>query len=345
MRRILVAGLLALALVAVAAAFERPWQSGSGPPPAIFVRQRSSAVGAPARIAVPHEEQHGLGDIAPAFVNVVPTAVQRPGSEGCGSAFIYGDFVETLSVQGEDRSYRLHIPYLYNPLDPAPLVLSFHGSGQSALAQETYSRLDTISDREGFVLVTPEGNGNPRGWDIPGIYHDDGFDDVNFTVLLVAKTKLALCIDPDRVFATGMSNGAEMAALAGCRQPDIFAAVAPVAGVIFDGCESPGLPIIAFHGTADENIPFEYAPEAVAEWARADGCVSGPNREQVTEHVAAVAYADCDGRDVILYVIEGGGHTWPGAEDDAGGAGPTTHEIDANELIWAFFVAHPRLLR
>ena len=45
-----------------------------------------------------------------------------------------------------------------------------------------------------------------------------------------------------------------------------------------------------------------------------------------------------------LYVITGGGHTWPGSEFDAGIAdfvGPTTTSIDATELIWEFFREHP----
>jgi polyhydroxybutyrate depolymerase len=44
---------------------------------------------------------------------------------------------------------------------------------------------------------------------------------------------------------------------------------------------------------------------------------------------------------VVLYVIEGGGHTWPGALDRPG-LGRITQSVNATELIWRFFEEHPR---
>ena len=257
---------------------------------------------------------------------------------------MYGDFLRTFGGLEGSRAYRLHVPYLYNPESPAPLVLNYHGFGQSAAGQEAYSGLLPISDREGFLLAAPEGAGYPPGWDIPGVYNEDGFDDVNATVLMVAHIKAEFCVDPDRVFATGMSNGAEMAALVVCRYPDIFAASAPVAGVVYEGCAAPGAAIIAFHGTADYNVPFEIAPPAMREWARRNGCDAGEQVEGYSAHVSVATFGDCQGRDVVFYVIEGGGHAWPGAAEGLpGGADPPNQEIQAAELIWAFFAAHPRL--
>ncbi len=89
------------------------------------------------------------------------------------------------------------------------------------------------------------------------------------------------------------------------------------------------------------------------EWAAHNGCASAPAEEQAAPGVRLVRYADCDqGATVELYVIEdadgagpgteGGGHTWPGAgEVPFPGAGLTTHEISATDLMWEFFLAHP----
>ena len=54
-----------------------------------------------------------------------------------------------------------------------------------------------------------------------------------------------------------------------------------------------------------------------------------------------MAYSECrDEVAVLLYIVEGGGHTWPGAADVAR-LGNVTQEIDATDLIWEFFEAHP----
>ena len=266
----------------------------------------------------------------------------REGSPGCGSPVASGDSLERLDTDQGVRSYRRHLPEAYREGIPTALVLNFHGFGRSAAEQERYSQLVPVSDRAGFILVTPEGSGSPAGWDIPGVYAENGYDDVGFVLVLLGQLEADLCIDPVRVFATGLSNGAEMASLMACRQPALFAAIAPVAGVIYSDCDEGAVPVIAFHGTLDYNIPFEFAPPSLASWAAHNGCEPGMHDRQVSDNVTAWEFAGCGGADVALYAVDGGGHTWPGAEDNAGGAGPTTHEIDASELIWAFFDAHPK---
>jgi polyhydroxybutyrate depolymerase len=269
--------------------------------------------------------------------------VSSVGPAGCGKAHPAGDFVETIQALDAERAYRLHVPVTYRPDRLAPLVVNYHGYDRSALDQETYSNLVPLSEREGFVLATPEGGGSPRAWDIVGVYAENGIDDVAFTVSLLNSVAGELCIDPQRIYATGISNGGEMASQVACYLSAGFAAVAPVAGVVYqEDCAGDPVPIVSFHGTLDENVPFDEARPAMAEWAGHNGCTGDLVVEQVTDRVSRESYAGCNGNDVVLYVIDGGGHTWPGAEDDAGGVGPTTHKISANELIWQFFKDHPK---
>jgi polyhydroxybutyrate depolymerase len=269
---------------------------------------------------------------------------ERRGSTGCAREAEPGDSVGTLDGQAGPREYRLHLPPDVGRREPLPLLFNFHGSSRSALDQEVYSNLLPVADREGFIVVHPEGSGSPPGWDIPGYYHEIGVDDVGFIVELLEELKAALCIDEDRVYATGFSNGAEMAALLACVRPELFAAAGAVAGLIFDRCEWPGTAVIAFHGTDDDNIPFEYGHGAAQEWAIHNGCSAVPEQSQETGDVSLERHEGCaGGRSVAFYIVQGGGHTWPNAADFTGGAGVTTHSIDANELMWAFFEAHPRV--
>ena len=104
------------------------------------------------------------------------------------------------------------------------------------------------------------------------------------------------------------------------------------------------VPVIAFHGTADQRRPRSIEDEYIPDWAAHNGCASVPMEEQVTQNVRLERYQDCDeDATVELYVIDGGGHQWPDATFEAQPQkfGTATHEISANDLMWDFFEAHP----
>ena len=109
------------------------------------------------------------------------------------------------------------------------------------------------------------------------------------------------------------------------------------------------------------SIAFPPVDDALANWAERNGCAADPEEERVSDEVVRRFWPDCDGgAEVVLYVVEGGGHTWPGtplladqaAADDAvaqadtaaGGlasvAGQTTDDISATALAWEFFQRH-----
>ena len=80
----------------------------------------------------------------------------------------------------------------------------------------------------------------------------------------------------------------------------------------------------------------------MATWAGRNGCDGALISSRVADDVELLS--SCEAGATELYVVEGGGHSWPGSEFDAGIAdivGPTTNSIDATELIWEFFRKHP----
>lgn len=302
-------------------------------------RAKTTLVVDPTRTAVVVLPRIGSGAAPPD-----EPALETPGPIGpnCGSPFETGQHEGLFDWPDGARRYLLYVPTGYNAYRPSPLVISFHGSGNQPEDIDGYSRLAVLAEREGFLLLTPQGSGYPPEWDVVGVYADYGYDDVAFTLSLLDEIEATFCVDTARVFATGLSNGAEMASQVACFAPDRFAAFAPVAGIVYQGCIGGPVPAVTFHGTDDYNVPFELAPGEVASWAAHNGCTGEQIVERYTEHVQLRTYEDCGGNDVVFYVIEGGGHTWPGAEPGAGGAGHVTDEISANELIWAFFAAHPK---
>ena len=66
-------------------------------------------------------------------------------------------------------------------------------------------------------------------------------------------------VDAKRVYATGMSNGGIMCYRLASEMSDRIAAIAPVAGPMGTATCNPRrpVPVIHFHGTADEFAPFK----------------------------------------------------------------------------------------
>ena len=266
-----------------------------------------------------------------------------------------GDSNETITSGGIDRTYILHVPPQYDGTTQMPLVLNLHGFGSNGRQQAIYSQLPAKGDREGFIVVSPDGTGEPKHWNYPGF---GGADDVAFTRDLLDRVEADLCIDPKWVFAAGMSNGAAMTTLIACAMPDRITAVAPVAAMA--GARScvtdRPIPIITFRGTDDPCVPFEggtakcgmalpvvAAEDAAKGWSDHNGCNVEAARTDYTNNTRTVAYSECRGdAAVIMFVIEGGGHTWPGSID-VPRLGATTHEINATDQIWQFFVAQASL--
>ncbi len=265
-----------------------------------------------------------------------------------------GNFDETITSGGLERTYILHVPTGYEGGRPAPLVLSFHGYGLSSKFFAPYVNFDAIADQAGFVLVTPDGTGDPQQWNAAG--YAGGAADVQFVRDLLAKLNGDLCIDVATVYATGFSNGGGMAMRAACDLPNRFAAVGVVAAT-YVNCRAD-VPLIAFHGSSDPLAPFEGSDGAsadgqifpsvrrsVSEWARELGCDGLPLIARQSSEVELSTFQRCQSgeSDVLLYTILGGGHTWPGAMPLAPQiVGMTTQQVNASQLIWDFFAAHKR---
>jgi polyhydroxybutyrate depolymerase len=249
--------------------------------------------------------------------------------------------MRVVTSSGIVRRYRLHVPPGAPVGAPLPLVVAFHGAGSTTAQQERASGLSELADRERFVVAYPEGRDRQWTADVR---------DARFVRDLVADVAAQRPIDARRVYATGISSGAAMAERAVCELPDLFAALATVAGA-FDaagGCRTGrSVPVLAFHGRADVVVPFvgrtgarplASAVSWAAGWAARDGCLPTPAVVVRTPGVATWMWGGCPGgADVVLEVVDDLGHAWPGDPTDRRGASP----IDATAEIWDFFVTHP----
>lgn len=306
------------------------------------------------------------------------------GSKGCvpgTQALAPGRSEHKMSTGGFERDYVVYVGTGYSQSKPAPLVFNFHGLTSPIAGQELISDFHAKADQVGAVEVLPlgRGAGTVPAWNVTK--YPDWPDDKAFVADLLDSMEKEACVDTNRVFAIGLSNGAQMTSFVACNLADRFAAFATVAGLYNPGLGTPDcaparpVPIIAFHGTADPFLPFNGGsgtkvatlpldnatlagigglaahlkpiPDVAAAWAKFDGCSAQPNTTPVPNapHVKLETWTGCKAGSVVdLYVIDGAGHTWPGSKGSeavASVTGPTNMEINANDLIWTFFTEHP----
>ncbi|MFF0220051.1 alpha/beta hydrolase family esterase [Streptomyces vinaceus] len=213
---------------------------------------------------------------------------------------------QTLTSGGRRREYLLHVPAGYRPDRPSPVVLAFHGAGQSAELMESYSALSTLD----ALVLYPQGTTGTNGsasWE--GAPYSSGADDVRFVGDLLERTRAWYCVDSKRVYATGKSNGGGFTALLACRMPNRIAAFAPVAGAYYpqtakDCGSAPAAPVLSFHGTADTVIKYDggtghgttypSVPAWLAGWAEKDGCRVESGRG-IGPDVTVSEWTDCSG--------------------------------------------------
>jgi polyhydroxybutyrate depolymerase len=257
----------------------------------------------------------------------------------------------SLRSGGLNRLYRLHLPPGYLPTRSTPLVLSFHGHGSSAKNQERVTGFSALADQEGFLVVYPQGTVGPdgkTGW-ATGPAKDPTVNDVLFVSDLLTSLQQTLCIDPQRVYDTGFSNGGALAAMLACTMASRIAAYAPVSGSYFPfagGCHpSRPAPILEVHGTGDMVVPYDGSflldlppvPDWLSGWAAFDGCAKKPAVFYHQGGVTGEDWLNCRGdATVVHYRIQGGKHAWPSTLFPSIDA----PSLDATDLIWAFFLAH-----
>lgn len=266
----------------------------------------------------------------------------------------------SLVSSGVKRKYLLYVPASYDPNSPTPLVISMHGFGDWSAHQMHMSGWNALAEQEGFLVVYPMGRGMPLRWKLYD-YEEPQKNptaDILFISDLINHLGTQYNLDTNRIYANGFSNGAGMALALACALSESIAAVGCVAGAYLyplkECTPNRPVPVIAFHGTADEivpyhggpserfPIPFPSIPDLMLELAQRNGCQSTPLEIYQGETVQGIRYKDCqNGADVALYTITGGGHSWSGGKAMPRIiVGETNWEINATHLMWKFFEAH-----
>jgi polyhydroxybutyrate depolymerase len=281
-----------------------------------------------------------------------------------------GRYEIRLRHDGIERLALVHVPRAYLAGAPAALIMALHGGGGSAafMADEAAYGLISKSEQAGFIVVFPNGitrarNGMLATWNAGtccAMARDENVDDVGFLRAVLADVSRRADVQPERVYAIGMSNGAMMAYRLACEAGDVFRGIMAVAGTDNTTRCAPQhpVPILHVHARDDDRVLFQGG--AGEKFRRADlvaDFVSVPrtierwvalnNAEPMARPVLTVPGANCElhagragGAPVQLCTTDSGGHSWPGGKKGRGNAVPS-QAIRANDVMWDFFARLP----
>ncbi|MBL4889096.1 MAG: prolyl oligopeptidase family serine peptidase [Candidatus Lindowbacteria bacterium] len=169
-----------------------------------------------------------------------------------------GDHEIKINYAGEKRSYLVHIPKKRSGRKRA-VVMMFHGGGGRASHAQNNYEWDELSDKYGFVVVYPNGSGKTKLFQTWNTGKCCGYalqkkkDDLGYVDALYADLKTKIQVDTTRIYGTGHSNGSMMTYYLAQHRPDMFAAVAGVAGIALDTSvrKNHSIPILHIHSKDD----------------------------------------------------------------------------------------------
>jgi polyhydroxybutyrate depolymerase len=276
----------------------------------------------------------------------------------------------TIGVDGRERSYLLYTPEaVRGNRDLKALVLVFHGGGGTArgIAREVGSSLHSLADRDVFFVAYPDAV--DKTWDFGAGEISNALevrtDDRAFFAAIMDELTATQAIDGQRIFATGISRGGQASYFVACAFPERIRAIAPVAmpmpKFMTDLCpDARGIGVAIINGTEDPLVPYDGGQIRVGRrergevlstdttivfWRSRNQCAEEPTSQTVIDPVSdrmqvqLARWDDCELAPVLLYRIEGGGHTWPSGSQYLPRflVGPVNRDIDGAIEVWAFF--------
>jgi len=328
-------------------------------------------VGALLAVPVGPSEAADVGRVATAAMEIPANSVPYPPGA-----------TDVSILYGGERRFRVYVPASLGGTAPRAIVVALHGGGGRGLetsepGQHPLAVFRDVADREGFVVVYPEGSRSKDGklgW--TDCRSDNtqasGADDVGFLRAVVGKLRSDYSLPTSRIFLAGTSNGGQMAlAFAAAATGDVAGIAvssanlpqSPLSGTCSTGPSKP-LPAIFTHGSADPAMPYGGGCVANLGGGCARGRVIGAESTRdfylavngLTATVPETGSIDIDMADagaaerfayagpapVEWWRLDEAGHPPPSRSvfvDSSPLSGVQNRDIEFAEIAWAFFAS------
>lgn len=278
------------------------------------------------------------------------------------SNFLLSQQWQTATLQHSSglREYSIYIPSNYNAQNPASLILTLHGLGDTMYNFRNIG-FSSIAETNNVIIVCPQALTDPlsgTAWNSGAGYTfytpNANVDDIGFISALIDKVKQDYSINANKVFACGFSMGGfmtERLAISLNNKIKLFASVAGTFGngILPVAAGAPGRPvsIAHFHGTSDATIGYtnnnfgNSVDQMINYWKTNNQSVATPvhtllpdtaNDGYTVDHYK---YTSLNNNSVIeLYKVNNADHVWLTSQND----------ISYTQKIWEFFNQNSNLL-
>lgn len=304
------------------------------------------------------------------------TAAPVASAKAASGSYFYGTYTSLAGT----RDYHGYVPSSYRAGTPMPLLVALHGCTENDVGFDVLTGLSALAEQRGFLVVFPDQStlANPgQCWNWPlSTNQHRGWGEPSIIAGITTLMRSRYTVDAKRIYATGVSAGGVMSVIMGVTYPDLYAAVATVAGCEYEcdvlqlrspdqagldawremGSRARPVPVLIFQGTADLVVPPSTAGRIAGQWAQTDDlAIDGADDGDVTATPSLVergqvpggrtyshlVHRSTDGAVLIeQYLIDGAGHAYPGGCPCSLYGDPSGP--DASNLSWDFFLAHPR---
>jgi len=232
-------------------------------------------------------------------------------SAGCAATSAPTAGRTTIDVSGTKREYILTLPANYDAHHPYRLIIAFHGgqynddwlvNGDAPQSGPYYGIQSEAKDSAIFVASQA----------LSGSWTNQDGRDIDYVTAMVARFEAQLCVDENRIFATGFSMGGIMTNTVACTQASVFRAVAAMSGRLptTPATCQPDRPIAywASHGMSDPTIPIADGQMARDLFLKDDVCVG---QAVTTDANGCTLYQGCTAGAPVVWCPFDGVHQPP----------------------------------
>ena len=225
----------------------------------------------------------------------------------------------------ETGTYQAHVPAGWDGATQLPLLMFFHGYGQSGEVVMGNTGLMRLADAEGVLVIAPDGQ--EKRWSHQGAPLRERLrDDDAFVRAVLADAKRRWPVDSRRIWASGFSIGGSMTWHQACFQGGLFTAFLPVAGAFWrphpESCPSGPVNLMHVHGTGDTVVPMQGRPirevyhqgdvlTGMAFWRAQNGCPADPAQVTETGDLRCEIWRGCTSGRELQLCLHPGGHIIP----------------------------------
>ena len=222
-------------------------------------------------------------------------------------------------------SYQVYVPETWDGRSDIPVLMFFHGFGQTGRTVMRNKQLLALADERTILVVAP--NGQEKRWAHQGSPSRDRLrDDDAFTAAVLDDVRERWPVDSQRVWASGFSIGGSMTWHLACYSGHLFTAYLPIAGAFWRphpaSCPSGPVNLAHVHGTGDTVVPMTGRPireiyhqgdvlRGIAFWRGKNACPDRPADVQSVADLRCEIWRGCGSGREIQLCLHPGGHKIP----------------------------------